>query len=92
LRVAGSISAARFLLWVCGIPDVSAVCLEVLMQQQRFRIEDRIRTLQPVGWVTRGSYGTIVRVFFGFDTYGVCFDGAGSIRVVPGHMLERLSD
>jgi hypothetical protein len=84
--------AAPFLLWIWGIPDVSVVCLEALMQQQRFHLEDRVRTLQPVGWVTRGSYGTIVRVFFGMDIYGVCFDEVASIRVVPGHMLEHLSD
>jgi hypothetical protein len=60
------------------------------MQQQRFRVADRIRTLQPVGWVTRGSYGTIVRVFFGMDTYGVRFDHQTSIRVVTGLELEQI--
>jgi len=60
------------------------------MQQQRFHVEDRVRTLQPVGWLTRGSYGTIVRVFFGTDTYGVRFDHQTSIRVVPGQELEQI--
>ena len=39
------------------------------MQQQRFHVADRVRTLQPVGWLIRGSHGTIVRTFFGTDTY-----------------------
>ncbi len=60
------------------------------MQQQRFQVEDRIRTLQPVGWVTRGSSGTIMRVFFGMDTYGVRFDHQTSIRVVTGLELEQI--
>jgi hypothetical protein len=64
--------------------------LEALMQQQRFRVEDRIRTLRPVGWVIRGSSGTIVRVFFGTDTYAVRFDHQTSIRVVTGPELEQI--
>ena len=60
------------------------------MQQQRFHLEDRIRTLHPVGWVTPGSHGTIVRVFFGLDTYGVRFDHQTSIRVVTGLELEPI--
>ena len=60
------------------------------MQQQRFQVEDRVRTLQPIGWVSRGSHGTVVLVFFGMDTYGVRFDHQTSIRVVTGQELERM--
>jgi hypothetical protein len=80
----------RISCYLCSIPGAGCDDLEVLMQQQRFHVEDRVRTLQPVGWVSRGSYGTVVRVFFGTDTYGVRFDHQISIRIVNGHELERL--
>ena len=60
------------------------------MQQQRFHVADRVRTLQPVGWLIRGSHGTIVRTFFGTDTYGVRFDQQTSIHVVHGQELEPI--
>jgi hypothetical protein len=59
------------------------------MQQQRFHLEDRVRTIQPVGWLSRGCYGTIVRVFYGIDTYGVRFDNQTTLRVVTGQELEQ---
>jgi len=62
---------------------------EALMQQQRFHLDDRVRILQPVGWLPRGCSGTVVRVFFGTDTYGVRFDHQTSIRVVMGQELEQ---
>ena len=60
------------------------------MQQLRFQVEDRVCTLQPIGWLNKGSYGTITRVFFGMDTYAVRFDDLTSIRVVPGYVLEPI--
>jgi hypothetical protein len=63
-----------------------------MMLAQRFQVGERVCVLQPIGWLNKRSRGTIARVFFGFDTYGVCFDEAESIHVVPGHLLEHLSD
>lgn len=63
-----------------------------MMFVQRFQVGERVCALQPIGWINKRSHGTITRVFFGFDTYGVCFDEAASIRLVPGHMLEHLAD
>jgi hypothetical protein len=60
------------------------------MLVQRFQMGERVCALQPIGWVTRGSYGTIVRVFFGMDTYGVRFDHQTSIHVVTGLELEHI--
>ena len=62
-----------------------------MMLAQRFQLGERICVLQPIGWINKHSHGTITRVFFGQDTYGVCFDEAESIRVVPGHLLEHLT-
>ena len=60
------------------------------MLQQRFQVNDRVHTLQPIGWVNRGSHGTVVRVFYGIDAYGVRFDHQMSIRVVTGQEIERM--
>jgi hypothetical protein len=60
------------------------------MLAQRFQVGERVRTLQPVGWISRGSHGTITQVFFGTDTYGVRFDHQTSIRVVSGLELEQI--
>jgi hypothetical protein len=62
------------------------------MLVQRFHVGERVCALQPIGWVNTRSHGTITRVFFGFDIYGVRFDETASIRVVPGHMLAHLAD
>ena len=52
------------------------------MQQQRFRVADRVRTLQPVGWVTCGSYGTVRSVFVSATgVYEVLFDPAQTWRI-----------
>ena len=63
-----------------------------MMLAQRFQVGERVCALQPIGWLSKRSQGTITRAFFGFDTYAVCFDEAASIRVVAGYMLEHLAD
>ena len=60
------------------------------MQQQRFHIHDRIRILRSVGWLIRGSQGSIVCTFYGTDTYGVRFDHQTSIHLVIGEQLEQI--